>query len=199
MPEDTVKCVVVTIPVNPHSFSCLISSHRIYLAQITRSWKESCSTLVGANPRRYQFVHVVTVHAEKKRNPQQWPWKCRPALTMRSSQYVCVFSELYFESLTNNYFMFPWISWHKRLISLKCTNSDHIISPTTNKNIFSSIPLGDGIMTLKLNKKSFFPLLFFFFFLTNSLPGGFCHKQILSGNLIYEGNWTSPLGLSFKL
>lgn len=68
-------------------------------------------------------------------------------------------------------------------------NSDHIILQTKNKNIFSSIPLGDGIVTLKLNKKKkkiFSPS---FFFPTNSLPGGFCHKQILfQGDLIYEGN-----------
>lgn len=98
-----------------------------------------------------------------------------------------------FESLKINYFVCTWISWHKRLISLKCMNSDHVILQTTKKNIFSSIPLCDVIMTLKLNKKSFSPSFFFF---TNSLPGGFCHKQILcQENLIYEGNWTSPLGL----
>lgn len=91
--------------------------------------------------------------------------------------------------------MRTWMSWHKMLIHLKCMNSDHIILQTTNKNIFSSIPLGDVIMTLKLNKKVFLPPSF----LTNSLPWGFCHKQILcQGNLIYEGS-ISPLGLSFKL
>lgn len=143
-----------------------------------------CSTPVGADPTRCRFVHAVTVHAEKKRIPSNDLKNVGQPLP---SVALC-----YFESLKINYFVCTWISWHKRLISLKCMNSDHVILQTTKKNIFSSIPLCDVIMTLKLNKKSFSPSFFF----TNSLPGGFCHKQILcQENLIYEGNWTSPLGL----
>lgn len=117
-----------------------------------------CSTPVGADPKRCRFVHAVTVHAEKKRIPsndlknvgQPWP-----------SVALC-----YFESLKINYFVCTWISWHKRLISLKCMNSDHVILQTTKKNIFSSIPLCDVIMTLKLNKKSFSPSFFFYQLIT---------------------------------
>lgn len=147
------------ICIHPFTIQWFARSHFVMC-----SWKESCSTPGRSrSTRRCRFAHVVAVHAEKKIIPssdlenvdQPWPSVVR-------NMAVC---ELYFESLkkTSNNFMSTWISWHKRLISLKCMNCDHIILQTTNKNIFSSIPLGVVIITLKLNTKGFSPPIFFFF------------------------------------
>lgn len=140
-------------------------SHFIMFSQ-----KASHSASLGANPGRSSLVHRCGHRSCRgEQDHRQWPWKCRPAVTIPRSLDLCA---PFILKACGQHRLFIFVLEQadiKRLISLKFTNYDQIILQTTNTNIFSRVPSGDVIVTFNLNNNSIYPSVGIFLWLTHYL------------------------------